>query len=81
MKKISVKIFYMVLLILLLASDKTVNHLNSGGKNVITTGIKGQVFISPVSPVNRKGIINKVPYEAFLKFISSDNETIKKIQT
>ena len=81
MKKISMKILYILLLILLLTSTKIINDFSTGSKDKFNTGIKGQVFISPVSPVSKKGITNKVPYEALLKFVSSNDETIKKIQT
>lgn len=80
MKKILSKILYISILILLLTSNKIINHFNPVLKYKFNTGIKGQVFISPVSPVSKKGITNKVPYEAFLKFVSND-KTIKKIQT
>ena len=82
MKKILIKILYIFIIVLLLTSTKIINLFNAGSsKNEFTTGIKGQVFISPVSPIRKKGIINKVPYEAFLKFVTNSNETIKKIQT
>ncbi|MEJ2616008.1 MAG: hypothetical protein P8Z35_13705 [Ignavibacteriaceae bacterium] len=82
MKKLAVKILYIIILILLIASSKIINHISADSSNEeFTTGLKGQVFISPVSPVSEKGIVNKVPYEASLIFISSNNETIRKIQT
>lgn len=77
MKKPVIKIIYLIIFILLITGYKIVDQLNSCKKDEITTGLKGQVFISPVSPV----FVNKVPYEALLIFVSSNNETIRKIQT
>ena len=82
MKRLAVKILFIIILILLIASSKIINHLNTDSSDEeFTTGLKGQVFISPVSPFSKKGVINKVPYEASLIFVSSNNETIRKIQT
>ncbi|MGA9291027.1 MAG: hypothetical protein WCE54_22395 [Ignavibacteriaceae bacterium] len=81
MKKIIVKTLYIIILILLITSNKIINHFNTGSKGNFTTGIKGQVFISPVSPIGKKGITNKIPYESLLKFVSSNDKSFKKIQT
>ncbi len=81
MKKILLKILYIIILILLITSYKITNHFKTDSQDKFTTGIKGQVFISPVSPISKKGITNKVPYEAFLKFVSPNNGTTKKIFT
>ena len=50
MKKIIMKILYVIILILLITSNKIINHFSSeSSKKEFTTGIKGQVFISPIS--------------------------------
>ncbi len=76
------KIIYILILFSSFGCNKFINHFvpDSSG-NEFTTGVKGQVFISPVSPFEREGVINKAPYEAFLKFVDLNKDTIKKIQT
>jgi hypothetical protein len=82
MKKLVLKILYMVILIFIIACSLILHHFHTVSVNKeFTTGIKGQVFISPVSPVSKKGVLNKVPYEAYLILMSSNNEAIRKIQT
>ncbi len=82
MKKILIKALYVLILVLLLTSNKIINHFTSGpSQNEFTTGIRGQVFISPVFPIDKKGVTNKIPYEAFLKFVIPNKGTIKRIET
>jgi hypothetical protein len=79
MKKILLRSFYIFSLVLL-SCNNVVNHFDAA-QDEFATGLKGQVFISPISPVDREGASNKAPFEAILKFINSDNDTIKKLQT
>jgi hypothetical protein len=57
------------------------NFISDSSVKEFTSGVKGQVFIGPVSPIEKEGILNKVPYEAILEFLDPDNNIIKKIQT
>jgi hypothetical protein len=81
-EKILISILYLLILISLLSCSKFISQFVPGSSaKKFTTGIKGQVFISPVSPVEKVGAFNKVPYEAVLKFINSDEDIIEKIRT
>ncbi len=82
MKKISLKIFCIFIISLLLNCNNIANHFvpDSSSKE-ITTGIRGQVFIGPVSPVEKIGVNHKVPYEAFLEIVDLNNNPIEKIKT
>ena len=75
-------ILYLLISVLLLSCNKYINHSAAdNSQRDISTGVKGQVFISPVSHINQSGITGKVPYEAFLKFLDPDKKIIKRIQT
>jgi hypothetical protein len=82
MIKLRVKIFCLLISFLLLSCNKFINHFTADTlANDFSTGVKGQVFISPVSSVSKDDTKNKVPFEAILNFVDSNKITIKKIQT
>lgn len=82
MKNVFKKIMYLLIPVILLSCIKLVNHLAAdNSQHDVSTGVKGQVFISPVSHITKNSVTGKVPYEAFLKFLDPDKKTIKQIQT
>ena len=80
--KILLLIISIVLPVSLLSCNNIVNYfVPDSSPKEFTTGIKGQVLIGPVSPIERNGIINKTPFEAALKFVDSDENVVEKIRT
>jgi Carboxypeptidase regulatory-like domain len=46
-----------------------------------STGITGQVFLSPVHPVQRSGESNERPHQATISIINASNEVVTQVQT
>lgn len=82
MKNKIILILYLLIPVLLLNCNMFINHFTpDNSQDDFSTGVKGQVFIGPITPVEREGIINKAPYEALLKFADNNGNIIKKIKT
>ena len=82
MKATGITIIVISFILSLLSCNKTVNHIvPDASTKDFASGVKGEVFVGPISHTKKAGALNKVPYEAVVKFINFDKDVIMQIQT